>query len=60
MTKIQPFSRFIDTYCIISRSANTHSGKTLLNLNKRRTFNVIFKENSLLWIGCMPVWKEVL
>ncbi|ATW29699.1 hypothetical protein BJP41_04325 [Candidatus Williamhamiltonella defendens] len=60
MANIQLRSKFIDTYWIIPRNTNTPSGKVLLTRSERKTFNLIFKEESLLWAGRQPVREEVL
>ncbi|ATW29662.1 hypothetical protein BJP41_04095 [Candidatus Williamhamiltonella defendens] len=60
MATIKLRSKFIDIDWVISRNSNTPSGKVLFTLNERRTFNVMFKENSLLWIGRRSVSEGFL
>ncbi|ATW29798.1 hypothetical protein BJP41_05005 [Candidatus Williamhamiltonella defendens] len=55
MATKKPRSKFIDIYWIIPRNSNTPSGKVLLTLNERSTFNGMFKKNHLLWAGHKPV-----
>ncbi len=60
MATIKPRSKFIDTYWIISRNSDTPSCKISFTFNKRKTFNVIFKDKRLVWAGRKPVMESAI
>ncbi|HGJ5854427.1 hypothetical protein [Arsenophonus nasoniae] len=59
MATIQSCSKFIDTYWIIPRNSNTPSSKVAFTRNDRRIFNVLFKDDRLIWAGRKPVMEVV-
>ncbi|WGM04104.1 hypothetical protein [Arsenophonus nasoniae] len=52
-------SKFIDTYWIIHRNSNTPSSKVSFTRNDRRIFNVLFKDDRLIWDGRKPVMEGI-
>ncbi|HGJ5877675.1 MAG TPA: hypothetical protein ACHBZ9_00965 [Arsenophonus nasoniae] len=59
MAITKPCSKFIDTYWIIPRNSNTPSSKVAFTRNDRRIFNVLFKDDRLIWAGRKPVMEGV-
>ncbi|WP_406939320.1 hypothetical protein [Arsenophonus nasoniae] len=59
MATIQSCSKFIDTYWIIPKNSNKPSSKVSFTRHDRRIFNVLFKDDRLIWAGRKPVMEGI-